>query len=173
MSYYPKAYIEYLLHFHGTRDYFECHEVMEEYWKEYGGKKWLTLIQLAVAVYHERQNNQKGSLRLYEKTRYQLTNDPKLFESIGIDPKVLAEIVTNRIQRVRVNGPYQPLNIPITDDELIRLCKQQCSQKGYRWCGIENMDNKNLIYKHKLRDRSEVIQEREDALERKLKARKS
>ena len=31
---YPEAYIEYLMYFHGNRDYFECHEVLEEYWKE-------------------------------------------------------------------------------------------------------------------------------------------
>ncbi|WP_218197281.1 DUF309 domain-containing protein, partial [Pseudomonas sp. 2995-1] len=62
---YPDAYIEYLIEFHGTRDYFECHEIMEEYWKKNKEKHWHTLIQLAVAIYHERQHNYDGSLRLY------------------------------------------------------------------------------------------------------------
>ena len=35
MTQYPEAYTDYLCYFHGARDYFECHEVMEEYWKEH------------------------------------------------------------------------------------------------------------------------------------------
>lgn len=52
---YPKAYIEYLVHFHSDRDYFECHEILEEHWKQDGRNKgWLVLIQTAVAFYHYR-----------------------------------------------------------------------------------------------------------------------
>lgn len=32
---YPTAYIKYLFHFHTDRDYFECHELLEEHWKQY------------------------------------------------------------------------------------------------------------------------------------------
>ncbi|MCD2486520.1 DUF309 domain-containing protein, partial [Staphylococcus aureus] len=50
---YPKAYIDYLVEFHATRDYFECHEILEEYWKEDPPKKrkryWVGFIELAVA----------------------------------------------------------------------------------------------------------------------------
>lgn len=31
---YPEAYVAFLHEFHTTRDYFECHEILEEYWKE-------------------------------------------------------------------------------------------------------------------------------------------
>lgn len=51
---YPQAYIEYLEYYHGARDYFECHEVLEEYWKENPSSPlsaaWVGLIQLAVAM---------------------------------------------------------------------------------------------------------------------------
>ena len=30
---YPTEYIQFLIHFHGDYDYFECHEILEEYWK--------------------------------------------------------------------------------------------------------------------------------------------
>lgn len=33
---YPAEYLEYLVYFHADRDYFECHEILEEYWKEQG-----------------------------------------------------------------------------------------------------------------------------------------
>ena len=58
---FPQKYIEYLVHFHGDRDYFECHEILEEYWKKIdnGNKEsiWVGLIQLAVANYHHRRKN--------------------------------------------------------------------------------------------------------------------
>ncbi|MEH7501602.1 DUF309 domain-containing protein, partial [Neobacillus drentensis] len=28
---YPTEYIQFLAHFHGDRDYFECHELLEDY----------------------------------------------------------------------------------------------------------------------------------------------
>ncbi len=41
---YPNAYLDYLVYFHGHRDYFECHEVLEEYWKkDQAGKKRFSL----------------------------------------------------------------------------------------------------------------------------------
>lgn len=30
---YPTEYIQFLIHFHGDYDYFECHEILEGYWK--------------------------------------------------------------------------------------------------------------------------------------------
>jgi predicted metal-dependent hydrolase len=29
---YPQAYVAYLAEFYGSRNFFECHEIMEEYW---------------------------------------------------------------------------------------------------------------------------------------------
>ncbi len=51
---YPEAYVAFLHEFHTTRDYFECHEILEEYWKEDPPEQrkeyWVGLIQLAVLV---------------------------------------------------------------------------------------------------------------------------
>ena len=48
---YPEAYIDFLVHFHGDRDWFECHERLEEYWKEHPddpkSDTWVGLIQVA------------------------------------------------------------------------------------------------------------------------------
>lgn len=68
---YPDAYIQFLVHFHGDRDYFECHEILEEYWKETikGDKQsiWVGLIMLAVSNYHFRRNNNSGAQRTLQK----------------------------------------------------------------------------------------------------------
>ena len=74
---YPKAYILYLVHFHGDRDYFECHEILEEHWKEMDPKDrmshWVGLIQIAVAVYHERRENRQGAIRTLTKATNNLS----------------------------------------------------------------------------------------------------
>ncbi|PAD68333.1 hypothetical protein CHH83_14265, partial [Bacillus sp. 7586-K] len=31
---YDQEYIDFLVHFHCDRDYFECHEILEEHWKK-------------------------------------------------------------------------------------------------------------------------------------------
>lgn len=114
MSTYPEAYIDYLIEFHGSRDFFECHEIMEDFWKEHTEPHWLTLIQLAVAVYHERQNNLAGSLRMYKKVYQYLENkESQQLEQLGIDTKELKRLVRERINGIENQFKYQPFNLPI------------------------------------------------------------
>ncbi|MFA9556089.1 DUF309 domain-containing protein [Evansella sp. AB-rgal1] len=173
MNNYPKAYLDYLIQFHGTRDFFECHEIMEEHWKKDGYKKhWLALIQLAVAIYHERQKNIKGSLRLYRKVLTHLRTDPSAISNLSIDVEALQNMIKMRIRNLLEEGPYEPINLPITDDSLIIRCKELCTDNYVSWCTIEDLDNESLIFRHKLRDRSDVIQERLASLKLKQTERK-
>ena len=172
-QYYEEAYLDYLIHFHASRDYFECHEIMEEHWLAHERDvKWLTLIQLAVAVYHERQCNWSGSLRLYERTLTHLTNHPQILIDLGIDEYILLEHVKERIRRVKNREAYEPFNLPLTDDELIRQCRERANSLQLTWLSEDSQDEDNpLVYKHKQRDRSEVIQARQEALFKKKKER--
>ncbi|WP_205628902.1 DUF309 domain-containing protein, partial [Acinetobacter baumannii] len=51
---YPEALIDYLVYFHADRDFFECHEVLEDYWKSLPKEErslfWVGLIQIAVGL---------------------------------------------------------------------------------------------------------------------------
>ncbi|MBU9714778.1 DUF309 domain-containing protein [Evansella tamaricis] len=172
MSRYPEAYINYLIEFHGTRDYFECHEMMEEYWKKYKEKHWHTLIQLAVAVYHERQQNFDGSLRLYRKVLASLRTNHEELQRISIDVERLESIVKNQILNILNEGPYTPFNIPITDHDLVSNCVEICQRKNLIWCNIEDLSNMDLIHRHKRRDRTDVIQERLESKKHKQRKRK-
>ncbi|WP_169911191.1 DUF309 domain-containing protein [Evansella clarkii] len=169
---YPEAYLEYLFHFHATRDFFECHEVMEEYWKANKNIRWLALIQIAVAVYHERAGNMPGSLRLYRKVLCHIRKDPEIFAGLGINTDELTSIVRLRIKNIIEEGVYEPLNLPISDPELIKNCKDICARAELDWCTSENLDDNELIFRHKLRDRSEVIEERLASLTNKQRERK-
>lgn len=52
------------------REFFDCHEVLEDYWKHQSApEKQLTqgLIQIAVAYYHVLRGNRVGALKLLER----------------------------------------------------------------------------------------------------------
>ena len=168
---YPEAYLQYLLHFHATRDYFECHEILEDHWKIHGDKCWLALIQLAVAVYHERAGNTVGSRRLYQKVLFHIKQDSHIFKELAIDTEELKQLINSRIKSIMENGKYEPMNIPLIDKNLINDCCNLCSSNQLTWCHIEDLDDKALILRHKLRDRSEVIKERYTSLLNKQRER--
>lgn len=171
----PEAFINYLIHFHGDRDYFECHEVLEEYWKEIdpGNKEsvFVGFIQLAVSTYHHRRGNFAGAKKTLDKAAKILTNEKKQCEALAIDHAKLIDILTTQRNALLTEKPYKSFNLPITDNALIDKCKKECEQLEIDWGKESNLRDKNLINKHSVRDRSEVIIERERALKKKKQSR--
>ncbi|PLR99802.1 DUF309 domain-containing protein [Bacillus sp. T33-2] len=166
---YPEAYIEYLAHFHGDRDYFECHEILEEYWKEAdpGNKEsiWVALILLAVSCYHHRRNNFSGASRTLKKA-YSIFKKQELgCERLGLDYNRLHEQVDSLLEKIRLRQSYTSVNLPIADQTLVALCKNKCETKGFQWLKESNMADPELINRHAVRDRSNVISARLQALE--------
>lgn len=163
---YPDAYIAYLVEFHATRDYFECHELLEEYWKDHrengSGDLWAGLIQLAVGQYHERRGNQRGASKLYKQAMKKLNGFG--LDSLGLDKDALIEQLANRIEITsKGSGNYQDICMVITDQRLMSKCKLLCDTAGLKW-GIDSPCNDSIIHRHKLRDRSKVVMAREEAL---------
>ncbi|MGO4888275.1 DUF309 domain-containing protein [Anaerobacillus sp. MEB173] len=160
---YPKAYIEYLVYFHGSRDYFECHEVLEEHWKSENPpqRKWVGLIQLAVALYHHRRGNLGGALRMMHSSLQILENEPASLLSLGIDRNQLLATMKDRKKEIESAADYAPFNIPLTNTQLIEHCRELCSKKGYTWGELTVEKDPFLIHKHRLRDRTDVIAERQ------------
>jgi uncharacterized protein len=172
LYYYPDEYKEFLIEFHSTRDYFECHEILEEYWLEQNReKKWLTLIQLAVAVYHERQKNYKGSIRLYKKVLKHLEYETGLLEDLSIDEHALNSLIHKRMYNIQLSGDYSPMNLPLTDGNLQEECRRTAENRSFIWNYDDRSADETLIYKHRHRDRSEVIEARRKALIEKHLAR--
>ncbi|MFE4893586.1 DUF309 domain-containing protein [Peribacillus butanolivorans] len=161
---YPEDYLSFLVHFHGTRDYFECHEILEEYWKDTAPKErdshWVGLIQIAVALYHDRRGNKQGATRTLAKAVANLRSKKVELQLLGLDPEELLNLLQNTHARMLSKKPYESINLPITDQELIVQCQAICSQEGYVWCTDSDMANLSLIDKHLKRDRSDVISER-------------
>ncbi len=173
---YPQPYIEYLIEFHGTRDYFECHEIMEEFWKENIEDEhrhlWLGLIQIAVGLYHHRTGNVNGALKMMSGALKQLSQiDGSI---IAIDREPLVDLISNRIAQLSTNtgtpekfASYTDFNLPLTDEALIRHCQSLCAERQLHWCAPSDVHNRELIYRHTLRDRSDVIAARHAAYQAK------
>lgn len=161
---YPAEYIDYLVEFHGSRDYFECHEILEEYWKEISPRErdshWVGFIQLAVALYHQRRGNFNGAAKTIKKAREILSKKEDVITELGINPLELLDMITLIEKHIHNQTPYQSITLPLTDTELIKACQTSCENAGFSWCMPSNLNNNELIHRHTLRDRTEVIQER-------------
>ncbi|WP_199614747.1 DUF309 domain-containing protein [Paenibacillus alkalitolerans] len=168
-SRYPQAYVDYLVHFHGDRDYFECHELLEQYWKEHPNSvyrvTWVGLIQAAVGMYHYRRGNIPGAVKSLTNS---LRNcDKGHLRDLGIEAGLWLE----RLEGVRAklqaspSASYQDIDIPLADAQLVERCERRCAELGFRWCGPSELDRDELVHRHTLRDRTDVIAERLKALE--------
>lgn len=124
MSTYDRLYVAYLYYFNDQRDYFECHEVMEELWLEEGRSPlYQGLLQVAVGLYHHANGNVSGSIKLFSAGLDKLAPYPAL--TLGIDLGQLiqdSQAYLTKLQRIEAE-PFAPydLDIHILDDELDEL----------------------------------------------------
>lgn len=169
MTKYPASYIQYLAHFHGDRDYFECHEILEEYWKatDSGNKRsiWVAFILLAVSNYHYRRKNINGAKRTLKKAIEIFSISKVSSLTLGINSDSLMESLKKREKSLHTNQPYTSMNLPIADPELMKLCHNECKLLGFKWGEKSNLSDDDLVNRHSSRDRSDVISDRKMALE--------
>jgi predicted metal-dependent hydrolase len=164
---YPKEYIQFLTHFNGDRDYFECHEILEEYWKKSNFKKdsiWVGFILLSVSRYHHRRGNFKGAKRTLEKAINILSLQDSKPAILGLDMGILFPLLSTLLAQINKEESYQSFNLPVTDLVLLEACIKECKEYGFIWGQDSNLEDESIVHRHKLRDRTNVIEERLEAL---------
>lgn len=124
----PK-FAAFLVYFNRDRDYFECHEVLEELWLERGRDPLYSgLLQVAVALYHFRNggvtpvyNKIEGARKMMRSAVRKLSAYPS--DSLGIRLDLLIAQAREYIERLEryENKPFAfyPLEIELVDPELI------------------------------------------------------
>ncbi|MEG0259340.1 MAG: DUF309 domain-containing protein [Lysinibacillus sp.] len=152
-------FIQYCMYFNGNEDYFECHEVLEEYWKEIApGDKLHPLvgyIQLATALYHWRRDNFNGAYRILQKAKNNFErNEQSLFFDY-IDLQKLYLHVNHTLEAIQEREPFTAFPLDIT-------CEVLQSQTVSAIKNLPYEDPKYLLHKHMLRDRSEILNLREE-----------
>ncbi|MGE7982413.1 DUF309 domain-containing protein [Solibacillus sp. NPDC093137] len=151
-------FIDYCAYFNGNNDYFECHEVLEEYWKEIAPKEKLHplvgYVQLATGMYHFRRANVTGAARIMEKAivNFELNDNSQFFEFI--DVRQLLRLMKNQLRKMQENEPFAHFTLPITDRQLQELVHERIKS-------IPLMDSHFIFNKHMLRDRTEILEARE------------
>lgn len=151
-------YIEYCTYFNGNRDYFECHEVLEEYWKKVApGKRNHPLvgyIQIATGMYHWRRGNIRGAIRIIQKGFKIISEHRSSIFYEKIDVNNFLENIEYHLEKMKNNEAFRTFDLIITDDELKKIVDK-------RLCNIAPVDEQFILHKHSLRDRSEIIALRE------------
>ncbi|MCP3763237.1 DUF309 domain-containing protein [Domibacillus sp. A3M-37] len=158
---YPVPYLAFLAHFHIDRDYFECHELLEEHWKETDGARdsiWVGFIQSAVFLYHYRRGNTAGALRMAQKTLRCFSRNEQALIQLGIDPEQFLFSIRQAADKMKNGAPFKPIAIPITDERL---------EKEFRHFAKTfhpELNERFLTDKHLLRDRTDVLEARAAAI---------
>jgi len=148
----PKAYIDFLIHFHGDRDYFECHEILEHYWKQTEpdnrSSVWVGFIQLAVAQYHYRRKNDIGAKKLVKKSIEILKQRSIELTNLGIDT-IKFYMLLEGLQTSYENGDvYKNINLPITNPHILSMCKKECGNLGLEWCSDDEIIPDFILHRH-------------------------
>jgi len=122
---YDPLYIEFVYYFNERRDYFECHEVLEELWlKEARSLLYQGLLQVAVGLYHHRNGNLGGAIKLFAGALTKLTPYPP--DALGIDLDKLrleSQAYYHGLVQAAAEGdparyPFYDLNLTVMDPEL-------------------------------------------------------
>jgi predicted metal-dependent hydrolase len=120
MAYEP-LYLAYLIYFNRDRDYFECHEVLEELWLEQQRDPlYKALLQVAVGLYHFRNANVRGGRIMMKQSYEVLRGYPAV--TLGIDLAGLVRDVGEYAARLETYNEqpfaYYDLTIDIIDPVL-------------------------------------------------------
>lgn len=137
MEIYDRLYVDFIYYFNIERDYFECHEVMEELWLEEGRKPlYQGLLQIAVGLYHHWNGNVGGSIKLFSQgiDKLQHFTSPIL----GIDLALIVEesrIYVHKLFKI-ADEPFEfyDLNLVLVDPNLedklaARIAKSAVEEK--------------------------------------------
>lgn len=147
---YPELYIDFLIYFHKDRDYFECHEVLEELWKKEDKKLiWSGLLKIAVSLYHQRRGNFNGAKKVIDKAYNQLIQCQEDLNEMGLDTNRLFKLIKEIENDVAEGVIYRSHNLP-----MLKRVETVCLEKvGEGWKRESDFNNTFIIHKHKRRKR--------------------
>lgn len=100
----------------------------------------------------------------------------KHLTELGIDAQALRGRIGRRLEELSaesVDASFTDMDIPIVDKALISRCESKCAELGFRWLQPSDLDDRYLLNKHTLRDRSGVIEARQQEQERRAAERRN
>lgn len=111
-------YKEFIYTFEKERDFFKCHEILEDIWVaetacETRKHPAINLLLISVGALHWKKGNLKGALSVFENslTHYKDLSDK--IELLGINSTELMKIVENNIIEIKLNKNYKEFFLPL------------------------------------------------------------
>lgn len=161
--YFHPLFVEFLVYFNDNQDYFEGHEVLEEYWKSipgYSKSHPLTAyILLSTGMYHWRRGNLNGAFRTIDKALQRFNSLSPIYdeykEMIEFDQLLLdVELAKKEISS---GHSFCAIEIVIQAHQLIELVHFAKQKLILLPAGSED-----VIHKHMRRDRSDILKLRNE-----------
>ncbi|MCH5583407.1 DUF309 domain-containing protein [Shimazuella sp. AN120528] len=122
---YDRQYIIFLYTFNVLRDYYECHDLLEDLWLEEGREPFYQgLLQVAVSCHHRRNGNRAGAIKLMQSAIPKLSLYPANWLGIKVD-KVVTD-ATAYLHELIADSEKIPKEIwiEIWDPKLMKLVEQ-------------------------------------------------
>jgi predicted metal-dependent hydrolase len=158
--YHHPLFVQFIVYFNNNQDYFECHEVLEEYWKSIpdSDKKHplAAYILLATGMYHWRRGNFTGAIRTLQKVEKKLPSFSAYYAE-EIDFQQLVAHVKYTVESVKKELPFESFPLTITSATLQAHIEVEQQSMILLPFGSES-----VIHKHKLRDRRDILHERDE-----------
>lgn len=160
--YHHSLFCKFIVYFNENQDYFECHEVLEDYWKSISGytkeHPLTAFILLSTGLYHWRRGNLNGAYRTLIKAEKKMLDFPKYDVRFveEIDYNLLLNNTNEAIECVKRGESFSPFKIHLRSAILHSIVRETIST-------ISLLPNESdaVIHKHMLRDRSDILAERE------------
>lgn len=113
-----QGYFEFIDVFQNQRDFFKCHEILEEIWIEETKcetRKHLAinLLLISVGLYHWRNKNFRGAIQVLENSLNNYDEISTELEIINIDSKRLKQIILDVIENLKNKKDYEEVYLPI------------------------------------------------------------
>ncbi len=161
--YFHPLFVEFLVYFNDNQDYFEGHEVLEEYWKSipgYSKSHPLTAyILLSTGMYHWRRGNLDGGSRTISKALHRFISLPPVYDEYKdiVDFDQLISDVTFAKSEISNEQPFRAFEIMIQSQKLKDAVHRTKPNLDLLLSGSDD-----VIHKHMLRDRSDILKLRDE-----------
>lgn len=155
-------FLHFIVYFNDNEDYFECHEVLEEYWKSQPGfskEHPLTgYILLSTGFYHWRRGNAAGAKRTLHKALRRFREMPEQFQQYKeqIAFGQLTVLLEERLALLEAGQTFRPFKLPVSAglEEKALRAKTELT--------LLPKNSAAVIDKHMLRDRPHILSKRQE-----------
>ena len=147
-------FVDYCAYFNGNKDYFECHEVLEELWKEIapGDKSHVLVgfIQVATSLYHWRRGNIRGATKSMKSAIDIIRQQQETSYFKLIEYEAFVANCEQALLKMKCSLPFEGFALSFTNRAFFKAVKNRIAT-------LPEEDEHFIQHKHKLRDRSDVI----------------